>query len=128
VPPKEPQDPQPPRDEPQVIEGSGGGLTQEPPQKTKTETVQQPAIEPDAAGSGDTVTMPARAVDEPRGLAWSLGRLLDSAGTAAKRLAFPLTLIIIVIVFLLVQGELDRRDPKLAKAAINSELDLVVFQ
>jgi hypothetical protein len=54
--------------------------------------------------------------------------LLDSAGTAAKRLAFPLTLIVIVVIFLLIQGELDRRDPKLAKAAINSELDLVMFQ
>jgi hypothetical protein len=67
-------------------------------------------------------------VQEPGGLAWSLGRLLDSAGTAAKRLAFPLTLIVIVVIFLLIQGELDRRDPKLAKAAINSELDLVMFQ
>jgi ATP-dependent protease ClpP protease subunit len=67
-------------------------------------------------------------MDEPGGLSWSLGRLLDSAGAAAKRLAFPLTLIVIVVIFLLVQGEVDRRDPKLAKAAINSELDLVSFQ
>jgi hypothetical protein len=57
-----------------------------------------------------------------------LGRFLDTAGAAAKRLAFPLTLIVLVIIFLLIQGEVDRRDPKLAKASINSKLDLVSFQ
>lgn len=75
--------------------------------------------------------MPSRGVtqpDEPKDLAWSVGRLLGTAGAAAKRLAFPLVLIIIVVLFLLVQGEVDRRDPKLAKASINSKLDLVSFQ
>jgi hypothetical protein len=88
-----------------------------------------PVSEPGTGGgSNPDLASGPRQIDEPGGLSWSLNRLLDSAGTAAKRLAFPLTLIVIVVLFLLVQGELDRRDPKLAKAAINSELDMVAFR
>jgi hypothetical protein len=57
-----------------------------------------------------------------------LKRLLATTGAAARRLAFPLTLLIIVVMFLVVQGEVDRRDPKLAMASIHSDLDMVSFE
>ena len=63
-----------------------------------------------------------------RNLFNSLGHLAETAGEAVQRLAFPLLLIVMVIAFLLVQGELDRRDPKLAAAPVDPTFDMVVFQ
>ena len=63
-----------------------------------------------------------------RNLFNSLGHLAETAGTAVSRLAFPLLLILMVVAFLLIQGELDRRDPKLAAAPVDSRLDMVVFE
>lgn len=129
MPPTQPDDPSDP--EPPTIDGLGGDLrTRRPPADGSSGViVRPPASQPDSRGGGGTdAAAGPRQTDPPGGLSWSIDRLLDSAGAAAKRLAFPLTLIVIVVIFLLVQGELDRRDPKLAKAAINSELDLVSFQ
>ena len=67
-------------------------------------------------------------VPPQRNLFNSLGHLAQTAGVAVRRLAFPLLLIFMVVAFLLVQGELDRRDPKLAAAPVDSSLDMVVFE
>jgi hypothetical protein len=45
-----------------------------------------------------------------------------------QEFAFPLTLAIAVLLFLLFQGELDRRDPKLAYAPVDSTKDMVSFE
>ena len=46
------------------------------------------------------------------------GRIGEAAAQAAKQVAFPLALVIVVVAFLMVQNRLDRRDPKLAEAPI----------
>jgi hypothetical protein len=58
----------------------------------------------------------------------SIGNLARTAGEAVQEFAFPLTLAIAVLLFLLFQGELDRRDPKLAYAPVDSTKDMVSFE
>lgn len=58
----------------------------------------------------------------------SIGNLARTAGKAVQEFAFPLTLAIAVLLFLLFQGELDRRDPKLAYAPVDSTKDMVSFE
>ena len=58
----------------------------------------------------------------------SIGSLAATAGKAVQEFAFPLTLAIAVLLFLLFQGELDRRDPKLAYAPVDSTKDMVSFE
>ncbi len=47
---------------------------------------------------------------------------------ALRRFAFPLTLAVLVVAFLAVQGRLDRKDPKLALAPVTSGQELLSFQ
>lgn len=58
----------------------------------------------------------------------SIAKLAQTAGEAVKTFAFPLSLTILVLLFLLVQGEIDRRDPKLAFAPVDSSKDMVHFE
>jgi hypothetical protein len=57
----------------------------------------------------------------------SFADLVGTAGEAAVKFAFPLALTMMVLVFIIVQGKVDSRDPKLAMAAIDSEDDLLSF-
>jgi hypothetical protein len=82
---------------------------------------------------GDTALLPG-ATDPPRhrprsahASPVSLGALSDAALTTAHKLSFPLGLTLLVIAFLAIQGRLDRRDPKLRLAPIDSKHDLVPF-
>jgi hypothetical protein len=50
------------------------------------------------------------------------GSLARIAAEAARQLAFPLALVVIVVCFLLVQDRLDRKDPKLALAPMRPEV------
>lgn len=56
-----------------------------------------------------------------------IAQLARLAAEAAKTFAFPLLLAILVIVFLLVQHWIDRKDPKLAMAPVHSNHDLARF-
>lgn len=49
------------------------------------------------------------------------------AAEAAKQMAFPLLLTLLVIGFLTMQSRMDRKDPKLALAPVDSEHDLLSF-
>lgn len=49
------------------------------------------------------------------------------ARAAAEHMAFPALLMAIVIGFLMIQNRIDRRDPKLAMAPVDSEHDLLSF-
>lgn len=49
------------------------------------------------------------------------------AAEAVQRAAFPLTLALLVGAFLMVQNRVDRRDPKLALAPVDSEQELLTF-
>jgi hypothetical protein len=57
-----------------------------------------------------------------------LGRIPDvvisSVKETIRRPTFPLLLVAIMIVFLLLQDRIDRRDPKLAGAPVGVEPDL----
>lgn len=46
------------------------------------------------------------------------------AGEASSRAAFPLLLVALMILFLAVQNQIDRRDPKLARAPVHAGEDL----
>ena len=53
--------------------------------------------------------------------------LAQAAGEAAKKLAFPLALTLMVLGYLVVQGRIDGRDEKLALAPIDADQDLLSF-
>ncbi|MDQ3963122.1 MAG: hypothetical protein M3277_04305 [Actinomycetota bacterium] len=60
----------------------------------------------------------------PAGVIQQIGRV---AAEAAQRAAFPLVLILLVGAFLIGQNRIDRRDPKLAMAPVDSDQDLLSF-
>ena len=45
----------------------------------------------------------------------------------AERFSFPLSLALLVFFFMVVQGRIDRRDPKLRLAPLDSKHDLATF-
>lgn len=55
------------------------------------------------------------------------GALTEAAVEAVKRFAFPILLSFLVAAFMLVQDRVDRRDPKLALAAVDPEQDWLSF-
>jgi hypothetical protein len=61
------------------------------------------------------------------GLKRKLGELSKAAVKTANRFSFPLSLAFLVIAFLAVQGRIDRRDPKLRLAPVDSKHDLLPF-
>lgn len=86
------------------------------------------------AGSGITATAPKRAEKDSGGilhrvLGGTIGETVDkvatavadAAGPVAERSAFPLVLLLVMVLFLAVQNAIDRRDPKLALAPLRSE-------
>ena len=56
-----------------------------------------------------------------------LGELSQVAMKTAKRYSFPLSLALFVFAFMVVQGRIDRRDPKLRLAPLDSKHDLATF-
>ena len=96
------------------------------------------AIEDLANGTGVTTDVKSGGVVAPEETGHAFGlrvpivgsfsSLARTAGKAAQEFAFPLTLAIAVLLFLLFQGELDRRDPKLAYAPVDSTKDMVSFE
>ncbi len=72
--------------------------------------IDAPAVGgPSFVPSGEEFTIPPRPLFD---------RIVGAAIGAAKRLAFPLALALIVIGFVMVQNRIDRKDPKLALAPI----------
>lgn len=56
-----------------------------------------------------------------------LGALAEAAVEAAKRFAFPILLSILVVAFMMVQDRVDRKDPKLALAAVDTDQEWLSF-
>jgi hypothetical protein len=73
------------------------------------------ALDPPALGSGLVI----EAVPAPRGF---LGGLAGPAAEVASRIAFPLGLAVLVLLFIAFQNRLDRKDPKLALAATSPDV------
>ena len=69
----------------------------------------------------DAITQPIAAPEAP------FSGLAQAAGEAAKKLAFPLALTLMVLGYLVVQGRIDGRDEKLALAPIDADQDLLSF-
>ena len=94
-------------------DGSGGS---DRPIGTPAGGVAGPfALDPPALGSGLVI----EAVPAPRGF---LGGLAGPAAEVASRIAFPLALAVLVLLFIAFQNRLDRRDPKLALAATSPDV------
>ncbi|MEA2452206.1 MAG: hypothetical protein QOG04_916 [Actinomycetota bacterium] len=77
----------------------------------------------DAKATGRDFTATATTSNE-RSFISSIG---DIATEAAQQAVFPALLTLMVIAFLMVQNRIDRRDPKLALAPVDSEHDLLSF-
>jgi hypothetical protein len=56
-----------------------------------------------------------------------LSELSKAAVNTANRFSFPLILAVLVVAFLAIQGRIDRRDPKLRLAPVDSKHDLLPF-
>ena len=67
---------------------------------------------------------PARIIE---GIREGVTRLVDAAAETAGTFGFPLALALAVLIYLIVQSRLDRKDPKLAAAPLHSYQDVVPF-
>lgn len=72
--------------------------------------------------TSDGTSTVATSTDES--IVQQIGRI---AAEAAKQMAFPLALTLLVGAFLTMQNRMDRKDPKLALAPVDSEHDLLTF-
>ena len=73
-----------------------------------------------------SATKPIPATDHRASRSTILGRLGEVAAAAAVAIGFPVLLALIVFAFLMLQGRIDRRDPKLALAPVKP--DVVGFE
>jgi hypothetical protein len=67
-------------------------------------------------------TKPIPATDHRSSRSTLLGRLGEAAAAAAVTIGFPVLLALIVVAFLMLQGRIDRRDPKLALAPMKPDV------
>jgi hypothetical protein len=74
-------------------------------------------------GGSQGRTPPGGAKPNPDDMA-VLGKVVRIGHAVAEKASFPLFSLLIVILFLLVQDRIDRRDPKLALAPVHAEPDL----
>ena len=84
----------------------------------------------DGFASAGAATPPATATAESTatGGPTFLDNASRIAADAAKKLAFPTTLALIVAAFLMIHGRVGRRDPKLAEARLDASEDVLTFQ
>ncbi len=57
----------------------------------------------------------------------TLAEIARAAQEAIKQFTFPIALTLMVAAFMLAQGKLDRKDPKLALAAVDTDEDMLSF-
>jgi hypothetical protein len=84
----------------------------------------EPATHAAVASPGDWDTAGPQLASglQPAAAVPGTGRLFDAAVSSAEALAFPLLLAVLVCLFLLIQGFLDRNDPKLKYASVTREV------
>lgn len=80
-----------------------------------------------AGGASSATTAPTVRMSEPDGESFfaSAGR---AAVQAAKALAFPLALALLVVGFLVAQGRIGRKDPKLVLAPVDTREESLTFE
>lgn len=69
--------------------------------------------------------VPIAEIQEP---STGFSEIVRQAAEATKKLAFPLALSLLVVAFLMMQGRVDGRDPKLAYAPMDAEQELLSFK
>jgi hypothetical protein len=106
----------------ETIAGTG-----EDPKTGDEDGVPHQLIDLTGTGTGDGL-LPDEADGNGGSLTATIADLARTAGAAVKTFAFPLSLTVLVLIFLLIQGEIDRRDPKLAFAPVDSSKDMVHFE
>lgn len=88
--------------------------------------LEEPAVAPflltSARGSGASAVAPT--VSDGSAVADAVRRALE----ALEKIAFPLALTLLVLAYLGAQGWFDRRDPKLALAAVDPDAHLLRFE
>ena len=105
-----------------------------PPRGTRGDTSSTSGQGADAAagsrptGVTGTVLAESPAVALVPGSQGLLDRVAEGLADAAKRFAFPLAVAALVAAFLIVQGRIDRGDPKLAAAPVDGRDDVVQFR
>ncbi len=77
-----------------------------------------------ATEAAATSAPPTRSVSDPS----LLERIARSISDVAQKIAFPLLLAAAVGAFVVVQNRVDRKDPKLALAALDADEDLLSFE
>lgn len=118
-----------------ALDGGADGATEDPELVPLPRAVD-PGTQP-AGGGGDSVAAPVppqvvAETDDVLGEIWDattdgISRAVspEAAAQVAKTFSFPLALMLAVLLFLIVQGRVDRRDPKL-RAAPMTFLDTMV--
>lgn len=96
------------------------------PAASSPETSTRPAgIPPTELNAGDEIAAPLPAPLVVEAPSQGVAETIRKIGVATvKKSAFPFLLLVIVVLFLLVQDRIDRRDPKLALAAVYRDPDL----
>lgn len=119
-----------PNPRPELGDEQGAGETGERSGSTPSneDDPSQQLIDLTGDGTGSNGAPGGAGDGEPNVLAASIAKLARTAGEAVKTFAFPLSLTVLVVIFLLIQGEIDRRDPKLAFAPVDSSKDMVHFE
>lgn len=123
-----------------ALTGNGGRGDKKNPSAGPGTTTPYPTLEVlgqtfvNANRSNDGGSRPAR-VTTPRTVTATTPPVEDSlvtqigrvAAEAIEKAAFPIALMLMVGAFLMVQNRIDRKDPKLALAPVDSERDLLIF-
>jgi len=103
----------------------------DPPDKPKPQKPEKPKPEkpdpPRKQRPGPPVNNDRVPPPSDRSVPNRFAELAKLAAETAKTFAFPLLLVILVIIFLLVQHWIDKKDPKLAMAPVHSNHDLARF-
>lgn len=111
---------------------SGGNGTTNGPGGGNPRTAGGGAVSPSSLGRGPLIGPVVTRISSTLVVSRTIprGGIFDRFGTlaieAAKELAFPLALALIVLLFVAVQNRIDRKDPKLALAPV--EPDLLRFE
>ncbi len=108
------------------------GERNEPPPSDATGRTGEPAGAPSGGDtsltSSDTTANEASEAPPIANAGTAIEQLGEGLADAAQRFAFPLAVAALVGAFLLVQARIDRQDPKLAVAPIDSRDDVVSFR
>ncbi len=98
--------------------GSHSGIGTRPGEQVLSDSLSRTR-----ARTGDSEPIGATISEEPS----LFERFLERSGEVLKAVAFPVALLLLVAAFLAIQSRMDRRDPKLALAALDQDQEFLSF-